>query len=376
MIRGRFDEGWKISEELEARKNSLPGDEPLRHMFNRGWFLLHQGKYQEGCQHLEAGRFLSVYGNGKLNSNKPIWDGKQNLQGKTVILNLEAGVGDQIISARFATDIANRGGRCIICSHPTLFGILKRIPGCYDCITINEVHSTQHDFWIPGFSAGWLMGYDFDSLPREPYITAQEGSIKVWQEMLKCKNRKPKIGIRWSGNPKFEHQQFRKFPPQKLIDLSQLDQFQFYSLQRDTDLYELPENVIDLQHFLISWEDTAACLYNLDLVITSCTSIAHIAGAMGLPVWVIVPILPYHIWAYGDDHSPWYQNTTKVYRQKIFGEWDDVFARVQDDIIEKFRNQPETAMPVPEFEPPTEIPDIPVPEIQAILNKRAVDDSQ
>ena len=114
----------------------------------------------------------------------------------------------------------------------------------------------------------------------------------------------------------------------------------------------------------------------IDLVITSGTSIAHIAGAMGVPVWVIVPILPYHIWAYGDDHSPWYQNTTKVYRQKIFGEWDDVFARVQDDIIEKFRNQPETAMPVPEFEPPTEIPDIPVPEIQAILNKRAVDDSQ
>lgn len=368
MIRGRFEEGWRISEQLEAMKHELPGDGPLRHMFNRGWFLLNQGRAQEGFQHLEAGRFIDVYGNGRINTNKPIWNGQDSLQGKTVLINLEAGIGDQIISARFATEIMDRGGRCIFVTHPLLYGLLQRIPGCNGCITINEISSTHHDYWIPGFSCAWLFGHDFDTLPKEPYITANQDSVEVWRNVLQHPNRKPKIGIRWSGNPQFEHQQFRKFPPQKLIDLCHLDNLQFYSLQRDTDLYELPDNIIDLQYLLISWEDTAACLANLDLVITSCTSIAHIAGAMGLPTWVIVPILPYHIWAYGGDHSPWYQNTTRVYRQTVFGEWDNVFEKLEQDLVERFRNQPETAMPNPRensmlSSPP---PDIEVPALKDI----------
>lgn len=369
MVRGRFDEGWKLSEQLEAAKHTLPGDGPLRHMFNRAWFLLHQGRFQEGQQMLEAGRFLNVYGNGKIDTNKPIWNGQDSLQDKTVLINLEAGIGDQFVSARFAQQIVDRGGRCIFVTHPSLFGIINRVPGCSACITANEVRITSHDYWIPGFSCSWLFGHTYDNLPNEPYITANQDSVRVWQTVLN-QNRKPKIGIRWSGNPKFEHQQFRKFPPQKLIDLTNIQSFQFYSLQRDTDLHELPEQVIDLQHLLISWEDTAACLQNLDLVITSCTSIAHLAGAMGLNCWVIVPILPYHIWAYGGDHSPWYQKTTRVYRQQKFGEWNDVFARIYTDLHDFFRDRPETTMPdasqqTLEAGPP----DISVPVLQDLIQK-------
>lgn len=364
MIRGRFEDGWKISEQLEAKKHELTGDAPLRHMFNRAWFLLNQGKFQEGQQMLEAGRFIDVYGNGKINTTKPIWNGQDSLEGKTVIINLEAGIGDQLVSARFATEIMQRGGTCIFCTHPSLYGLLKRIPGCYDCITVNEVKTTHHDYWIPGFSCAWLFGHTYETLPNEPYITASDFSVNIWRTMLKCDNQYPKIGIRWSGNPKFEHQQFRKFPPKKLIDLSNIPNTQFYSLQRDTDLHELPENVRDLQYLLISWEDTAACLKNLDLVITSCTSIAHLAGAMGLPTWVIVPILPYHIWAYGGDHSPWYTKATRVYRQTKFGEWDDVFDRVRADIEIFCKNQPQTAMPEPDTSLHSGAPDITVPMLQ------------
>ena len=151
---------------------------------------------------------------------------------------------------------------------------------------------------------------------------------------------KPKIGIRWSGNPLFEHQQFRIFPPEKLINLHKnRDHVKFFSLQRDNDLRELPEDITDLQHLLISWEDTAACIENLDLVITSCTAIAHIAGAMGKETWVIVPLLPYHCWAYGGDHSPWYTEKTTVIRQTKFSKWDDVFERIDQKLKERF---PET----------------------------------
>jgi ADP-heptose:LPS heptosyltransferase len=211
-----------------------------------------------------------------------------------------------------------------------------RIPGVQQCITIDQIENTYHDFWIPSFSCSWLFGHTAETLPNEPYISARQESVHVWKNMFNT-DKKFKVGIRWSGNPKFEHQQFRIFPAEKLINLyKDNDHIQFYSLQRDSDLRELPEQITDLQHIIISWEDTAACIENLDLVITSCTSVAHIASAMGKPTWVIVPMLPYHIWAYGDDHSPWYQKSTKVFRQKKFGEWDETFDNIQKELSTVF----------------------------------------
>ena len=329
MIRGRFEEAWKLAEELEALDPTDP-----KAKFNRGWFLINQGKLQEGFQCLENGRALKVYGSGKINTTKPIWD-QSDLKGKTVILNMECGFGDQMIYARFATEIWKRGGKCIMCCEKLLHPLFLRIPGVKECITLDEVSRTYHDFWIPGFSASWLFGHEFDTLPNEPYIFAKDESVDLWKTMLNTK--KIKVGIRWSGSPLFEHQQFRIFPAEKLINLHKdFPHIQFYSLQRDTDIKELPEAISDLQHLIISWEDTAACIANLDLVITSCTSIAHLASAMGKPTWVIVPLLPYHVWAYGGDHSPWYQNTTKVFRQTKFGDWTETFQKVSDELKERF----------------------------------------
>lgn len=326
MIRGRFDEGWKIAEELE-RIN--PNDR--RAKFNRGWFLINQGKWQEGFQCLEYGRSLGVYGSGRLNTTKPIWDGTTDLTGKTVIINLEAGYGDNIIQARFATEVWKRGGKAVLCCDSTVHSIFSRIPGVYKCITLAELQSTQHDYWVPGFSCSWLFGHTVDNFPNEPYIFARHESLGIWKTILNTE--KPKVGIRWSGNPKFEHQQFRIFPPELLINLHKgKDHIKFFSLQRDTDIRELPDEISDLQHLLISWEDTAACIENLDLIITSCTSIAHLASAMGKPTWVLVPILPYHIWAYGGKHSPWYTENTRVFRQTVFGKWDNVFKEVEEEL--------------------------------------------
>jgi hypothetical protein len=332
MIRGRFEEAWKIAEELEEK---FPGDPRVK--FNRGWFLINQGKFQEGFQNLEYGRSLNVYGSGRLKTTKPIWDGS-DLTGKTVIINLEAGYGDNIISARFATEVWKRGGNCILCCDKSLHSLFLRIPGVKSCITLLELPSTQHDFWIPGFSCSWVFGHTAENLPNLPYIFAKKESVEVWKSILNGLNdKKIKIGIRWSGNPQFEHQQFRIFPPEKLIKIYKENKhIQFYSLQRDHDLRELPDEISDLQHLLISWEDTAACIENLDLVITSCTSIAHLASAMGKPTWVIVPILPYHIWAYGDKHSPWYQETTRVFRQKTFGQWKEPFEELEEELKKLF----------------------------------------
>lgn len=330
MIRGRFDEAWKLSEKMQEID-----PEDLKHKFNRGWFLINQGDLQTGFQLLECGRFLNVYGDSKIPTTKPIWNQKDDINGKIVIINLEGGFGDQLIYARSANEIVKLGGKCILCCNSNLHSLLSRCTGVEECITIKQVKETRHDYWIPGFSTSWIFGHTFDTLPKEPYIFANPLSVSIWEKIIK--SQKPKIGIRWSGSPLFEHQQFRIFPPEKLINLIKYkNEIELYSFQRDTDTRELPDGINDLQHILISWEDTAAALMNLDLLITSCTSIAHLSAAMGLPTWVIVPILPYHVWAYGDKHSPWYPDTTRVFRQKEFCKWDDTFNEIENCLIEKF----------------------------------------
>jgi len=334
MIRGRFDDGWKLSEEMHQEH---PDD--LRHLFNRGWFLIYQGDLQGGFQCLESGRHLNVYGGGRIPTNKPIFNPAiHDMDGKTIILNMECGFGDQIIYARFANEIKKRGGTCYMSCDIRLHPIFSRVPGVEKCIVQKDVSTTPHDFWIPGFSSSWLFGHTFDTLPNDPYIFAKQESVEIWKNIIK--SDKPKVGIRWSGSPLFEHQQFRIFPPEPLINLHKYSDVQFYSLQRDTDTRELPEEIIDLQHLIISWEDTAAAIENMDLVITSCTSVAHLSAAMGKPTWVIVPLLPYHVWAYGTgeerEHSPWYPKTTRVFRQKDFGSWDRTFENLENYFVNYF----------------------------------------
>jgi hypothetical protein len=328
MVRGRFEEAWKISQKLEE----LDPDD-LRHKFNRAWHIINQGDLQEGSKLLDAGRFLNVYGDSRLPTDKPIWN-QQKLKNKTVILNLEGGVGDQFIYARFINEIVKLGGKCVVCCHPSIFCILNRLEGVEKCIQRAEVPYTKHDYWIPSFSCSWLFGHTHETLPNKPYIFSKPESNEVWKNIINSK--KIKVGIRWSGNPKFEHQQFRKFSPNFLINLKKYKELQLYSLQRDEDVMELPEDIVDLQHLMLSWEDTCSAIENLDLVISSCTSVAHLASAMGKPTWIVVPVLPYHIWAYGDEHSPWYQNSTRVFRQQKFGEWDKTFNKLEATLVTKY----------------------------------------
>ena len=284
---------------------------------------------------LEAGRPLNVYGSGHIGTKKPIWNPTEHpLKGKTILLVLEGGQGDEVIQVRFAKTFVEEGhANVIVAADQHLHCLFQRIPYIKKLITREEIPDVEFDYWVPGFSAVWLLGYDFKSLPNTtdtPYLTANPASIEVWKNLIK--SDKIKVGIRWSGNPKFEHQQFRKFPVEPLFDLADYKEVQLYSLQRDTDVVELPSNIIDLQHLMISWEDTAAAIENMDLIITSCTSIAHVSAAMGKPTWVITPILPYHTWTYGDETSPWYK-TVRVFRQQKFARWGATFNNLHDELI-------------------------------------------
>jgi ubiquinone/menaquinone biosynthesis C-methylase UbiE len=310
----------------------------MRHCFNRGWFLIQDGDYQKGCQLLENGRFLNVYGSPPLRTDAPIFNPEQHsIKDKSIIISLEGGYGDEIIHARFATSFKKQGARAVyIAAAPELISVFERIEGVDKVILRNQANTVSHDYWVPGFSAGWISGHSFDNFPNQPYLSANNDSIEIWKSMIN--SDKIKVGIRWAGNPKFEHQQFRRFPENFITNLAKYPELQVYSLQKDHNLVQLPEGVTDLQHFLISWEDTMAAISNLDIVITSCTSIAHIAAGMGKETWVLVPILPYHTWTFGSPEnrgSPYY-NCVRLFRQTEKSKWNDTFQSLYKELEEKF----------------------------------------
>lgn len=347
MLAGEFEEAWAISEELQAmgpegildpqgKKNP---EMWVRHSFNRGWFLLQQGDYQGGSQLLENGRFINVYGGGFLRTDAPLFNPAQHdIKGKRIILSLEGGFGDEMIHARFATSLKRMGAdKVYIAASPELISVLERIEGVDKVIMRNQASTVAHDYWLPGFSAGWVCGHTFEDLPGKPYLSPKPDSVAVWKNIINSE-KKVKVGIRWAGNPKFEHQQFRRFPPEFLHNLAKHEDVQIYSLQRDHNVMDLPEGIVDLQHFLISWEDTLAALSNLDIVITSCTSIAHAAAAIGKETWVLVPILPYHTWTYGaptSDTSPYY-DSVKLFRQRRPDKWNETFTALYAAFEERF----------------------------------------
>lgn len=346
QLEGKNKEAREISDRMEqlgpdgilVPKDSSKEDVWIRHSFNRGWFLLQEGEYQKGCQALENGRFINVYGNPPLQTASRIFNPEQDdIAGKSIIVSLEGGFGDEIIHARFATSYKKMGAdKVYIAAAPEMVSLFSRIEGVDKVILRNEAHTVKHDFWVPGFSAGWVAGHTFEDFPNDVYLNAKPESVDLWSSIVN--SNKPKIGIRWAGNPKFEHQQFRRFPPDFILNISKYDELSTYSFQRDHNTVELPEKIVDLQHLLISWEDTAAAIQNLDLVITSCTSVAHLAAAMGKETWVLVPILPYHTWAAHSPEStttPYYKNV-RLFRQKTPGKWNDVFQELYAALEEKY----------------------------------------
>ena len=351
QLEGHHAEARKLSDKLEEigpdkildphGKNTE--DIWMRHCFNRGWFLIQDGDYQKGCQLLENGRFLNVYGSGPLRTDAPIFNpATHDIVGKSIIISLEGGYGDEIIHARFATSFKKKGAKAVyLAAAPELVSVFQRIEGVDGVILRNQAHTVPHDYWVPGFSAGWIAGHTFEDFPGDPYLTPRQESVEIWKSLINAPEGKIKVGIRWAGNPKFEHQQFRRFPENFITNLTKYPELQLYSLQRDHNTIQLPEGVNDLQYFMLSWEDTMAAIANLDIVITSCTSIAHLSAAMGKETWVIVPILPYHTWTAGSPESntsPYYK-CVRLFRQQEAKKWNGTFQDLYTALEQRFNLQ-------------------------------------
>jgi hypothetical protein len=304
----------------EALLREQPQDD-ARVIFNLGWHDMRHGNLSKGLRNMDAGRFLNCFGLPRIPG--PIWR-DEPLEGKTLLFRCEGGFGDQILNFRFAKDFAAKGARIVISCAPELKALFSRHG--FICVDNEVVGALHYDYWVPAMSAAHILSYEFDTLPSTPYLTAKPRQLFAKPGTLR-------VGLRWAGSPEFEHQQHRLFPSEPLIDLHTLPGATLYSLQRDENLVDgLP--FADLRDQLKTWEDTASIIAGLDLVITSCTSIAHLAAALGVETWVIVPVLPYYTWAVPGERSAWY-DTVRLFRQTTYGEWDAPLAAIRQALEQK-----------------------------------------
>ena len=311
-IEGEADWSEKI---LRAQSMEDP-----RVAFNLGWHELRHGNLRKGMDLMSAGRMLNVFGSPPLNTPAPIFRGPN----PTILLRSEGGLGDHIINARFAQNLAEFGS-VILMAHPALVELFKTIEGV-DAVIPDDIKEIPfHDYWVPAMSAPYVFKMEYADLSGAPYLKATPRKL----------DGKFKIGLRWAGNPKFEHEQHRKFDPKLMLKLADIEGVTAYSLQRDEDLIDV--SFTDLRGDMKTWEDTASILAGLDLVITSDTSIAHCAAALGVETWIIIPVLPYYTWAISGNKTPWYNSVT-LFRQRTYGEWKDVFANIEEALKTKLSN--------------------------------------
>lgn len=310
------------SEEL---LRSAPDDDP-RVLFNLGWHDMRHGHLLRGFHGMNVGRFIKVFGSPVIPG--PIWR-DQPLEGKTLLFRSEGGFGDEIANFRFAQEFKDKGAQVVVSGHPSLLPIFSRHG--FPCVTTAAVEQggVYYDYWVPAMSAAYVLEHQFDTLSGKPYLTAEPTPLAKKPNTIK-------VGLRWSGNPQFEHEQHRRFDPQLMINLHKTDGITCFSFQRDQDLQDVPFE--DLSPELKTWENTASHLMAMDLVITSCTSIAHMAGALGVETWVVVPVLPYYTWAVPGEKSAWYDSVT-LFRQTKYGQWDDVFEKIQSRLEERLKQK-------------------------------------
>jgi tetratricopeptide (TPR) repeat protein len=261
---------------------------------------------------------------------KPRWQGGEALAGKTIFVYAEQGLGDTIHFCRYARLLAARGARVVLEVQPILKTLLEGLAGVHTLISRGE-SPPEFAFECPLLSLPLAFGTDLGSIPAEPhYLVPDEHRVGAWQARLGVRTGM-RVGLVWAGNPTLGNDRTRSVPLQMLTRLA-IPGVQLISLQKelrdgDRELLAAHPEILHLGDELTDFADTAALMASLDLVISVDTAAAHLAGALGRPVWILQRFAPDFRWLLDREDSPWYPSA-RLFRQPRFGDWDSVINRV------------------------------------------------
>jgi hypothetical protein len=266
------------------------------------------------------------------NYSQPLWDGTQDIKGKTIFAYIEQGLGDTIQFYRFVSPLLARGARLILSAQDGLLRLLDQARPKIELIGSGAVPAS-FDFHVPLMSLPLALGVTAETIPDPgPYLVADPLKTALWAERIGKKGFK--IGISWQGARGGVTS--RAMPLDYFHGLSRLPGVRLISLQKGFGAEQLAgrswvEILEGLDDGPDAFLDCAAAIENLDLVITLDSAVAHLAGAMGRPVWVGLKQVPDWRWFLGRKDSPWY-SSMRLFRQSKEGDWAGVFAEMQSQV--------------------------------------------
>ena len=311
-------------------------------LFNKSVLLLLMGRLADGWR-LYEWRKKKANPIAARTYPQPLWLGDADIAGKTILLYEEQGLGDTIQFCRYAPLVAQRGARVILEVPPQLTRLAASLTGVAQVIETARP-LPAFDFHCPLLSLPLAFKTELTTIPAGmPYLKADPGQSKAWHDRLGAKT-KLRVGLVWSGgirpNQPVSVNQRRNIPLAKFAVLHN-PAVAFYSLQKgqpgEAELADLKHNrwsgpdIVDLTGAIGDFADTAAFIDNLDLVITVDTATAHLAGALGKPVWILNRFDTDWRWLLGRSDSPWYPSA-RIFRQENPGDWDGVIQRIKAEL--------------------------------------------
>jgi tetratricopeptide (TPR) repeat protein len=300
--------------------------------WNRALLNLQHGRLDEGWRGYEwrwKNEALSVYRQ-KRDFTQPLWLGQDSLEGKTILLFAEQGLGDTLQFCRYVPLVAARGARVILEVQGALAGLLGKLEGVGELVVHGDP-LPPFDFQAPLMTLPLAFGTGLRSIPAPPrYLAADAARLGDWLPRLGAHVR-PRVGLVWSGNPHHSNDHNRSVPFAQLARLFELD-CQFVSLQKEYRAGDLAlldaSGVLRMDEHLKDFSDTAALCELMDLVISVDTSVAHLAGALGKPLWLLLPQVADWRWLTERTDAPWYPSA-RLFRQSEAGDWEGVFDAVK-----------------------------------------------
>ncbi len=317
--------------------------------WNKGLALLLSGDFERGLP-LYEWRWKNGDGDKRqYRSTQPLWLGNASLKDKSILVHCEQGLGDTIQFCRYVSQLGEAGASVIFAPQKTLRGLMKSLGS--DVLIVEAGDPTlKFDFHTPLLSLPLAFNTNLTNIPSfTPYLFADEDRISLWKEKIRMDGFK--IGVSWQGGAS-KTDPGRSFSVDHFYELSKLRNVQLISLQKGEGVSQLRELPLDMKIETLgeafdsgpdAFMDSAAVMMLCDLVITSDTAVAHLAGALGIPVWVALKYVPDWRWMLDRKDSPWYP-TMRLFRQKSDGDWKGLFSEIEKSVIQKLCERKERTL--------------------------------
>jgi Flp pilus assembly protein TadD len=336
--KGRFDEAIASYRQAIALSPNLSEAHN-----NLALALLTRGDLQQGWEEYEWRWKCKEFPSPPRNFTQPQWDGRP-LENRTLLLHVEQGIGDALQFIRYLPLVEQRGGRIIIECQAELQRLFQNIAGSSQVVAQGQ-SLPAFDLHCPLLSLPRVFGTNLANVPNiVPYLHADAEDVSRWQRRLADHPPLARVALAWAGNPTQQNDRNRSMKLEMLATLGQMPGVRFFSIQKGAAAAEAKNpppgmELVDWTEEMKDFADTAALIANLDLVIAVDTAVAHLAGAMGKPVWTLLSFVADWRWLLQRPDSPWYP-TMRLFRQPARGDWNSAIARMVDALSHWTKNRP------------------------------------